>query len=53
MKTLHVEYFKKLVGSDNVYDDKAHLIAYAYDATRNRYEPDLVIFPRDEQDVSE
>ena len=53
MKALHVEYFRKLLGSDNVYDDKAHLIAYAYDATRNRYEPDLVIFPRNEQDVSD
>jgi len=53
MKSLHVKYFKKLLGNDNVYDDKAHLIAYAYDATRNRYEPDLVIFPRNEQDVSD
>ncbi len=53
MKPLHVKYFKKLLGDENVYDDKAHLIAYAYDATRNRYEPDLVIFPRDEQDVSD
>jgi len=53
MKPLHVKYFKKLLGDENVYDDKAHLIAYAYDATRNRYEPDLVIFPRDTQDVSD
>ena len=53
MKPLHVEYFKKLLGKDNVYDDKAHLIAYAYDATKNRFEPDLVIFPRNEQDISD
>ena len=53
MKSLHVEYFKKLLGDENVYADKAHLIAYAYDATRNRYEPELVIFPRNEQDVSD
>jgi glycolate oxidase len=53
MNSLHVEHFKKIVGEENVYADKAHLIAYAYDATRNRYEPDLVIFPRHEQDVSE
>jgi len=52
MKALHVEYFKNLIGKENVYDDKAHLIAYAYDATRARYEPDLVLFPRDEKDVS-
>ena len=42
-----------LLGNENVYDDKAHLIAYAYDATRDRYEPDLVIFPRNETDVSD
>ncbi|MBL0686659.1 MAG: FAD-binding protein [Sulfurospirillum sp.] len=52
MKSLYIDYFKKLLGDENVYDDKAHLIAYSYDATRCRYEPDLVIFPRDEQDVS-
>ena len=53
METLHVKHFKKLLGDENVYDDKAHLIAYAYDATRSRYEPELVIFPRNEQDVSD
>ncbi|WP_024953645.1 FAD-linked oxidase C-terminal domain-containing protein [Sulfurospirillum arcachonense] len=53
MDKKHIKYFKKLLGEENVFDDKAHCIAYAYDATRNRYEPDLVIFPRDEQDVSD
>jgi len=52
MEIKHINYFKDLLGSDNVYDDKAHLIAYCYDATRTRYEPDAVLFPRDEQDVS-
>lgn len=52
MEIKHINYFKNLVGSDNVYDDKAHLIAYCYDATRTRYEPDAVIFPRHEEDVS-
>ena len=49
----HIKYLKKLVGNDNVYDDKAHLRAYSYDATRNRFEPDAVVFPRDEKDISE
>ncbi len=49
----HISYFRKLIGDDNVYDDKPHLIAYCYDATRTRYEPDAVLFPRDEQDVSD
>ncbi len=47
-----VEFFKNIVGSENIYSDKAHLIAYSYDATRNRFEPDLVIFPRNENDIS-
>lgn len=52
METKHINYLKTLVGEDNVYNDKAHLIAYCYDATRTRYEPDAVIFPRNEEDVS-
>ncbi|UPT77302.1 FAD-binding protein [Sulfurovum sp. XGS-02] len=48
----HIQYFETLVGKENVYSDKAHLIAYSYDATRTRYEPEAVIFPRDEADVS-
>jgi len=47
-----IRYFKSLVGEENVYSDKAHLIAYSYDATRTRFEPDAVIFPRSEEDVS-
>lgn len=49
----HIKNLEKIVGKDNVYSDKAHLIAYAYDATRNRFEPDGVVFPRDENDISE
>lgn len=52
MKSLHVEHFKDIVGVDNIYTDKAHLLAYSYDATKNHYEPDAVIFPRNEEDVS-
>jgi glycolate oxidase len=48
----HIKYFEQLVGQENVYSDKAHLIAYSYDATRTRFEPEAVIFPRDEADVS-
>ncbi|AHJ13482.1 FAD-linked oxidase C-terminal domain-containing protein [Sulfurospirillum multivorans] len=53
MEIRHIDYFKNLIGAENVYDDKAHLIAYCYDATRARYEPDAVLFPREESDVSE
>ena len=52
MKPLHVEFLKGIVGEENVYDDKAHLLAYSYDATKNHYEPDAVVFPRNEDDIS-
>ncbi|MCK9546106.1 MAG: FAD-binding protein [Sulfurospirillaceae bacterium] len=51
MEKKHIQFFENLVGKENVYSDKAHLLAYSYDATRVTYEPDLVIFPRDEKDV--
>ncbi len=49
----HFKNLAKIVGEENIYSDKAHLIAYSYDATRTKYEPDAVIFPKDENDVSE
>jgi len=48
----HLEAFSNIVGSENIYDDKAHMIAYSYDATRTHFEPDAVIFPRHEADIS-
>ncbi len=48
----HIRTFQEIVGKENVYSDKAHLIAYSYDATRTRFEPDAVLFPRDEEDIS-
>lgn len=49
----HLQYFNSLVGKENCYSDKAHLIAYSYDATREHFEPDAVVFPRDEKDISD
>ena len=48
----HLEALRAIVGKENIYDDKAHMIAYSYDATRTRFEPDAVVFPRHEEDVS-
>ncbi|MBL1242973.1 MAG: FAD-binding protein [Sulfurimonas sp.] len=48
----HIKHFTSIVGGDNIYSDKAHLIAYSYDATRTKFEPDAVIFPRNEDDIS-
>ncbi len=52
IKNNHIEYFISIVGEENVKSDRAHLIAYCYDATKERFEPDAVVFPRNEQDVS-
>ncbi len=48
----HLDFIKTIVGDENVKSDKAHQIAYSYDATRERFEPDAVVFPRDEEDIS-
>ena len=48
----HIEAFGNIVGKENIYSDKAHLIAYSYDATREHFEPDAVVFPRHEDDIS-
>ena len=53
MDKKHEKFFIKLLGEDNAYFDEAHKIAYCNDATRKRYAPDGVVFPRDESDVSE
>lgn len=49
----HIQYLTGIVGEENIYSDKAHLIAYSYDATREKFEPDAVVFPRNEKDISE
>ena len=49
----HIEHFTNIVGDENIYSDKAHLLAYSYDATREHFEPEAVIFPRHEEDISE
>jgi glycolate oxidase len=48
----HITALEEITGKENVFSDKAHLIAYSYDATRTRFEPDAVVFPRHEEDVS-
>ena len=52
IENAHLKEFENIVGKENVYSDKAHQIAYSYDATRQRYQPDAILFPRDEEDVS-
>jgi len=53
IEQVHLDYITTIVGEDNVKSDKAHKIAYCYDATRERFEPDAIVFPRNEDDISE
>ena len=48
----HIEYITSIVGDENIKSDKAHLIAFCYDATKSRFEPDAVVFPRNEEEIS-
>ncbi len=48
----HFQNLQNIVTAENIYIDKAHLRAYSYDATREHFSPDCVIFPRDEDDIS-
>ncbi len=47
----NIQELKNIVAEENCYADKAHRLAYSYDATRNTLEPEIVVFPRDEKDV--
>lgn len=51
MTNKDIENLQAIVGSENVLSDKAHLIAYSYDATKLKFEPEAVVFPKDEDDV--
>jgi len=48
----HINELKKIVGEDDVKTDKPHLRAYSYDATKEHYYPDAVVFPENEEEIS-
>ncbi len=52
MENKHILALQNIVGEENIKSDKAHMIAYSYDATRTRFEPDAVLFPRNKYDIS-
>ena len=52
LKEHNIKALSKIVGEENIFSDKAHLRAYSYDATRTYYEPDAVVFPKNEDDIS-
>ena len=49
----HIENLKKIVGEDDIKTDKIHLRSYSYDATKEHYYPDAVVFPENEKEISE
>lgn len=53
LDSAHFNALKNIVGEDNCFNDDVHLTTYCYDATRERYKPDAVIYPRNESDVQE
>ncbi|MGI0406061.1 FAD-linked oxidase C-terminal domain-containing protein [Helicobacter himalayensis] len=52
LESQHFLALQNIVGKEDCHNDKAHLIAYCYDATRERYEPDTVVYPQNEKEVS-
>ncbi len=52
MDKQHIKALREIVGENDIKVDKAHLRAYSYDATKERYEPDAVVFPENEEEVS-
>ncbi|MGI0439173.1 FAD-linked oxidase C-terminal domain-containing protein [Helicobacter himalayensis] len=52
LESQHFLALQNIVGKEDCHNDKAHLIAYCYDATRERYEPDAVVYPQNEKEVS-
>lgn len=49
----HMEFFVSLLGNENAKNDSLYKTAYSYDATREKREPDIVLFPRNEDDISQ
>ena len=50
MDKKHIENLRQIA---EIETDKIHLRAYSYDATKTRYYPDAVVFPKNEEEVSE
>lgn len=53
MTQQNLKDLKAIVGADECLNDKAHLSAYCYDATKERKYPECVVFPHNEEEVSQ
>ncbi len=48
-----VSRIRQIFGQENVFDDHETRVCYSYDATNIKYLPDLVVFPKTPQQISE
>lgn len=48
----HIAFFRSIVGEEDCKDDAIYLKSYAYDSTRESFEPQCVIFPKNEEQIS-
>ena len=48
-----VKQITHIVGKENVWEDQETRTCYSYDATNRRYLPELIVFPRTPQQISE
>ena len=48
-----INKIKRIVGKEYVHSEMEERVCYSYDATNQRYLPDLVVFPADAHEVSE
>lgn len=53
MKKRILNKIKRIVGKENVCPEPEERVCYSYDATNQRYLPDVVVFPADAREVSE
>ncbi len=53
METININRIRPIVGAENVFDDQETRVCYSYDATNIKYLPDLVVFPKTPQQISE
>jgi glycolate oxidase len=51
LSSSQISALAQIVGQENCHADKAHRLAYSYDATRTSHQPDVVLFPRHETDL--
>lgn len=45
-------FFLELLGRNNAFFDTPHKLAYSFDATRNKFLPDAVLFANNEEEIS-